>query len=255
MFFQFLIFLAKLIFLPKKQSPFFADFQSKVLQNKSNYPKIENCRQTLLRNNKYIEFQDFGAGSKSSKQQTNYRKIADIAKYSAINPKNGQMLNQLVVFTKAKIILELGTSLGIATSYLAINNLYSTVYTIEACSNVLQIAKYNFSELGLSNIVAINGQFDNVLPNLITQIQRIDMVYIDGNHTYEATRRYFEWIVPYLSDNAAVVFDDIHWSVEMTRAWNEIIKDERVTLSVDLFFQGIIFLNPMQKRANFCAKY
>jgi hypothetical protein len=44
-----------------------------------------------------------------------------------------------------------------------------------------------------------------------------------------------------VEDHSILVFDDIHWSEEMEQAWNEISGHKAVTLSIDLFFIGIVF--------------
>ncbi len=43
------------------------------------------------------------------------------------------------------------------------------------------------------------------------------------------------------TNDSVFVFDDIYWSVGMTRAWNEIKKDPKVTLSIDAFYFGFVF--------------
>ena len=45
--------------------------------------------------------------------------------------------------------------------------------------------------------------------------------------------------MPYLSNGAVVVFDDISWSTGMRKAWAEIEEDERVSASIDLHTMGI----------------
>jgi hypothetical protein len=43
-----------------------------------------------------------------------------------------------------------------------------------------------------------------------------------------------------------MVFDDIHWSEGMERAWEEIKRDPAVTLTIDIFFVGLVFFRKMQ---------
>jgi len=131
-------------------SPFVFDFITNVLNDNRHfyaYDDIENLRQKLYSNKTVLTIEDFGAGSSVSK--SNQRKISDIAR-SALKPKKySQLMFRMVDFYKVNTIVELGTSLGITTSYLASGNLLGTVYTFEGAAQVAQVARANFEELSL----------------------------------------------------------------------------------------------------------
>ena len=44
-------------------------------------------------------------------------------------------------------------------------------------------------------------------------------------------------------EGTILVFDDIYWSREMTRAWTEIKKDPRINLTIDIYRFGIVFMH------------
>lgn len=71
-----------------------------------------------------------------------------------------------------------------------------------------------------------------------------------GHHDYAPTLAYFHQILPYASDGALLVFDDIHWSPGMAQAWEEIQADSRVEISVDLSAMGLCVVRqePAQTR-------
>ena len=105
-----------------------------------------------------------------------------------------------------------------------------------------QLQKNNFSNLGLNNIRLIEGNFDKTLkPTLNTLLVDVDFAFLDGNHRYQPTIDYFNQLLPHLNEHSVVVFDDIHWSKEMEQAWYEIQQNNMVTLSIDLFFVGLVF--------------
>ena len=145
------------------------------------------------------------------------------------------------------MILELGTSLGITTSYLASANPAAQITTMEGASAVAAVAKDNFNKLGLNNIRVVEGNFDHTLTDTLTTMPVIDLAFLDGNHRYEPTVRYFRQILPHLHDHSIVILDDIHWSAEMEQAWDEVRGMEEVTLSIDLFFIGLVFFRKEQK--------
>ena len=118
---------------------------------------------------------------------------------------------------------------------------------MEGAKAVADVAKKNFNTLGLKNIELVEGNFDETLTGTITKMGNIDMVFVDGNHRYEPTVRYFRDLLPAMQEHSILVFDDIHWSKEMEQAWEEIKQDPAVTLSIDLFFIGLVFFRKEQK--------
>ncbi|HRQ29926.1 MAG TPA: class I SAM-dependent methyltransferase [Saprospiraceae bacterium] len=207
-----------------------------------NYIKIEQVRNLLRGNPELIELEQFGAGSfnKNPKEV----QVKDIAEQSLSKPWQCKILFRLGRETGAKTIIELGTSLGISTSYLASLNHGSTVYTFEGSHVLTQYARVVFNSLNLNNIEISEGNFDTTLPEILKKLPHVDFSFIDGNHTFEATKKYFDWLVNKSSDHSVIVMDDIYWSKEMYRAWKEIIKHPKVKASINLYKFGIIFLNP-----------
>lgn len=223
-------------------SPFVFKFIKNVLNDKNEYPcyqPIEKTRKLLLTNNDLIEVEDFGAGSAVFK--TKKRVVKHIAASSLKSKKYSQLLFRIVQYYKKIEVLELGTSLGTTTAYLA-SAPNTLVTTMEGSGNILAIAKNNFSLLGLQNIKIIQGDFNEILPVYLSTNKKIDVVFLDGNHRKEPTLKYFEEILLNANKETIFVFDDIHWSREMEEAW-EIVKDHnQVTLTIDLFFIGIALL-------------
>ncbi|HLK27538.1 MAG TPA: class I SAM-dependent methyltransferase [Puia sp.] len=231
-------------------SPFIFDFVIHVLNDKRDfyaYMQTENLRQKLLSDATLIEVEDFGAGSSLSK--TNQRKVCDIAKHAAKNKKLAQLLFRIANYYQPKSIIELGTSLGISSSYLASANPESSLITIEGSPQIAEIAKNNFQSIGLKNIQSLTGNFDDVLTDVLKNNKTIDLAFIDGNHRKEPTIKYFNQLSEHSTTSSIFIFDDIHWSKEMEEAWGIIKSSVQVTLSIDLFFIGLVFF-----RKDFKAK-
>ena len=226
-------------------SPFVFSFIKNVLRDKKKYDWyhiIETGRQKLLKQSAAIEVEDFGAGSAIIK--TNKRVVADMAKSSLKSVKYAQLLYRIVNYYKPQVILELGTSFGITTSYLAAANANAKVYTIEGSAAIADIAQKTFKRIDLKNIELTTGDFDNTLPALLAKLNTIDLAFIDGNHRKEPTIDYFRQLAARSGPGTILLFDDIHWSQEMEEAWALIQQDPCVKLSIDLFFIGIVSFNP-----------
>jgi predicted O-methyltransferase YrrM len=227
-------------------SPFVFQLVTQVLNDKTNYEdykRIEQQRSLLLGNESIIEVDDFGAGSvKGLKKQ---RVVQQIAASSLKPKKYAQLLYRLVKYFESKEILELGTSLGITTSYLATANQQSQVTTLEGAASIAALAQQTFDALQLKNIKTVTGNFDETLSTVTNK--NYDFIFIDGNHRKEPTLRYFNLLLPCIHNNSVMVFDDIHWSKEMEEAWEDIRNHSSVTLTVDLFFIGLVFFRKEQK--------
>lgn len=228
-------------------SPFVYSFIREVLNTNSvgEIPdRIESIRQKLLSDETVLEVEDFGAGSTAG--LTNKRMVKRIASTSLKSKKYAQLLYRLVQKFQPETIVELGTSLGITTAYLASVLPMSRVYTFEGAEAVADKAKTVFDTLQLSNIYLLTGPFQKTLPSKLEEINQIDFTFIDGHHQYDATVRYFEWLLPKIPDAGIVILDDIHWSNGMEQAWEEIRRHPRVKISIDLFFVGILFFRSEQ---------
>lgn len=226
-------------------SPFVYDFIRKVLLNEGKYnppETIEVLRGKYLSDYRRLNILDLGAGSR--KNNNRERTVRDLAR-SAVKPsKWGRLLHRIAAHYKPTEIIELGTSLGITTSYLATAIQTPKVYTIEGSAEIAAVAREGFGLLNIKNVESITGNFDAVLPNLLQRRGKAELVYIDGNHRYEATVAYFNLLLPFINSSSILVFDDIHWSAGMEKAWEEIRMHESVRYSIDLFFIGIVFFKP-----------
>jgi len=226
-------------------SPFVFDFIKNVLNDTKSYPayqSIEQARRTLLANSSVIEVEDFGAGSSVIK--TNKRVVSAIAASSLKPKKYAQLLYRMVKYYQPATVLELGTSFGITTAYMASANAAFHVFTCEGAGAIASIAKQNFAMLQLKNVQLIEGNFAETLSPLLSYLPTVDFVFVDGNHRKEPTLNYFNQLLKYATPKTILVFDDIHWSTEMEGAWALIKKHPAVTLTIDLFFICIVFLNP-----------
>jgi predicted O-methyltransferase YrrM len=238
-------------------SPFVFDLITNVMNDSRqfySFEKIEQVRADLLKNHTSIAVEDFGAGSRVNKLPM--RTIQKIA-HSSLKPKKySQLLFKLVHYFSPSHILELGTSLGITTAYLATANQNSHVITMEGSKEVAAIAMANFQQLSINNIRIVTGNFDQTLASTLEELTKVDFAFLDGNHRYEPTIRYFEQVLSKTDEYAVIVLDDIHWSKEMEDAWAYVQNHQAVTLTVDLFYIGLVFFRKEKiAKQHFIVRY
>lgn len=237
-------------------SPFVFDLLTNVIEDCTPfyaYKEIETLRKELLESKEMIRVTDYGAGSLFNNLPE--RKISDIARSASKSTKYGQLLFRIINHFQPQTLLELGTSLGISTLYQAKPSSKSKLITIEGCPETAQRAVYNFKKLGAENIELLVGNFDELLPKALKDLGEVDYVFFDGNHRKEATIRYFEQCLPFIHNNTLFVFDDIHWSEEMQEAWKYIQNSPQVTVTIDLFFLGLVFFRKEQKKQDFVLRF
>ena len=235
-------------------SPFVFDLVRKCFYDKTNYSEytiLEKYRNSLLANKNTIEVTDFGAGSRVFKSNT--RAICDIVKNAGISPKRAQLLFRIVKYFQPKNILEIGTSLGLATSALALTE-NSNVLTLEGCPETMKQCQLQLQKFNLNNVTCVNTEFSIQLKTYNLQPTTYNLIYFDGNHSKKATLEYFELLLPTISNETIWIFDDIHWSEGMEEAWEVIKKHPKVTVTIDTFQWGIVFFRSEQVKENFVVR-
>ena len=237
-------------------SPYLFELVRFIIRDRNAYycfADIERRREYLKACDDELDIVDFG--SRGSKEGTHIRrKVSFIAKNHLERPEVGQLLFRLVNWIgehekRPLQILELGTSLGITTAYLASPDSRNNVRTYEGSGEVLKVAQGIWRALKLENISWVEGNIDDtLLPSDLSLLYnapaRVDIAYVDANHTYEATKRYADFLLERLNQKGVLAIDDIHYSEEMERAWQELKLDPRVTTTMDLYHLGLIFVDP-----------
>ena len=239
-------------------SPFLFELYTKVILGRKDdnpdYNDLKTLRKELLASQREIEILDLGAGSRINK--SNIRKIRKIAKNAEKPEKFGKLFYRLIKRLQPKNVIELGTSLGLTTLYMSRAKKDSSIISFEGCPQTAQIARENFDKNGAKNIEIVIGNIDDTLPERLKGLTGgIDYAYFDANHRYEPTVRYFEQCLPYITNDTLFIFDDIYWSDEMTKAWEYIKAHPQVTLTVDLFWIGLVFFRKEQVKENFTLRF
>ena len=238
------------------QSPFIYRFYDHFIRNRSYTEnlRIESLKIELKNNQKIIDIEDFGAGSVANSRQK--RSVAYIAKTSTSSTRFSILLHNIIEKYQFTHVLELGTSLWLNTLYMSaaqVENLQ--IQTIEGSKAIAAIAADNFAELNANNIKLHVGNIDDLLVPIVLGLNQIDLAYLDANHTYEATIRYFDKISYKIHENSIVVVDDIHWSSEMKKAWRTLINHPKVTHSADIYDAGSLFFKEGLQKKHFILEF
>lgn len=235
-------------------SPFVFDLVTKCFYNKENrksYQVLSAHREALAKDTREISVEDFGSGSKVFK--SNIRTVHAIAKNAGISRKRAELLNRLVAYFEVEEVLEIGTSVGLATMSLAVENDKTSITTVEGCIETAAIAKEYFLKFGITNVASDVARFDNFIKDISSE-KKYDLIYFDGNHTKEATIFYFENLLDTAHNDSVWIFDDIHWSEGMEDAWKFIKLHPKVTVTIDTFQWGFVFFRQEQVKQHFVIR-
>ena len=236
-------------------SPFVFNLLTKCFYDrkpKPEYVVLKKYRNSLLENKNTIEVTDFGAGSKVFK--SNKREISKIAKTAGITKKRAELLFRITNYFQTSSILEIGTSLGLATSALSLGNKNAEITTLEGCENIMTVAQNQLQKINSKNIEFRVTEFETYLKNNNLESKIFNLIYFDGNHQKQATLDYFELLLPTITNETVWIFDDIHWSSEMEEAWKTIQQHHKVTVTIDTFQWGFIFFRREQPKEHFIIR-
>jgi predicted O-methyltransferase YrrM len=237
-------------------SPFVFDLYINTIKPKKRFyvfSKIEKLRKELHESKKEITITEYGAGSKVNSSLT--RTISDISTNSEKPSYIAEILFKLIDYLKPKVIFDLGTSFGITTLYQASVNKRNEVLTFEGCPETAKVARDNFRQFNSKNITLIEGNIDITLAKKVNEISKIDYVFFDANHRYEPTIKYFETCLAKAHEDSIFIFDDIHWSDEMEKAWKYIKEHPQTMITIDLFHIGIVFFRKKQPKQHYVLKF
>lgn len=236
-------------------SPYVYELVSKVIFDRSYYSDYDffrKIRKKLSDCNTTLHVEDIGA--KSEYFTLNERKVSDLVRRSSVKAKFGKLLFRIAKWYNPSTIIELGTSVGLSTIYLAKGNPGAKIITAEGSTELYEFANRTFLKNNITNILLKQGMFDDLLDELAEDIVEPTLIFIDGNHQYKATLHYFNFFSERIKEGI-IVLDDIHWSQNMNSAWREITRREGSQASIDLFGMGIVILRQGITRKTYTIRF
>lgn len=242
----------------KIHSKFVFDFVNEILRDNrqyDDYTKLWDIRSRMANSNDPVETVDFGSKAGKNAYSTRIIPLKRIVRMRSHSQPRLKLLYRLTKFYKPNNILEFGTAAGISGAYIKSGNPDSKFVSMEGCANLASKAQEVFDELEFSDVEIAVGNFDTNLNKVLKKFTTLDFVFFDGNHREKPTLAYYESCAKLLNENSIFVFDDIHWSKGMESAWNTIKKDSRVSVTIDLFWFGIVFFRKGIEKQDFIIRY
>ena len=237
-------------------SPFVYKLVDEVIYDfsaKKVYEEVEEQRKKLSNDDTLLSDTELAAGSK--RQIKRQKRVSDLSKNTSRKVNLGQLIYRLAKNHGGQKIIELGTSLGLTTAYFAKANPTATVVTIDYDSETAKIAYQNFIELELTNIELQVGNINELLQKELENTSRLDFVYIASNYTKQAALNYFNLCLPKADEDTLLIFEAMYWNKGMKEAWEEIKLHPQVTVTIDLFWIGLVYFRKGQVKEHFKIKF
>ena len=220
-------------------------FYKNVVNDHSYYPEYkiaESIRKKYLHSGLVIDANTHGALSNAAGTK---KTLSSVVRRTSVTYSQGRILFRLSKFYKPGKVIELGTSAGISTLYLALGNPFSEVITVEGNPGLAGKASESFTENKIGNIKVIINDFSLALEKLkadgIFQYNGLKLVFIDGDHSYKAVISYYNYFKENFASPYILIFHDIWWSEGMQKAWKQIVLTHGKNNIIDLFSMGIVF--------------
>jgi predicted O-methyltransferase YrrM len=232
-------------------SPFAYRFVQEVLRAKPtvDIEQIEQERKFLLNERDTIIVHDYGAGYGGDGLSERVLTLTKVVGSSARDARTGAILSKLARFQNPRNVLELGTNLGFSASYLLAGmSINASLQTVEGSQALAAIAQKRLGNRATVHCTTFDAFLDGYTGDFF------DLVLLDGHHAYEPTIRYLSKLLPLINPEGVIVMDDIYWSPEMTKAWKWAQQLPEVSVSIDLYYLGILFFNRPQAKEHFILK-
>jgi len=242
----------------KIHSPFVYGFLENVFRDQTYYDDfklLDEIYQEQKHSDRLIETIDFGAKASGKEYKEYVIKLGELVRKRSHPLKHLHIFYNLSRYVKPENILEFGTAAGIGTLYLKKPLPASKMVTMEGCATLASVAEENFKKAALENVEIIQGNFDVVLDDVLKKFDKLDFVFFDGNHRKEPTLEYFNKCMEKIHPETVFLFDDIHWSKGMNQAWEKIKADERVSVTMDVFWSGLVFFRKGIAKQDFVVKF
>jgi predicted O-methyltransferase YrrM len=230
-------------------SSFVFDLACAVVEDKRwfyAFRDVEGVRQKMLTSDVALNLtaNESGTGAQPS-LESRHQSVQSLARDNRISAKGGQLLFRLTNHLQPKTMLELGTSLGVGTMYLASAAREARFISLEVNSGMAAIARINLELLGLDKKQrVIEGDLERNFQIALQELKQPDLIFFNACDSPEKTLRCFEASLAFSHLKTAFVFSQPHYSKDMLEAWTQIKAHPRVTLTLDFFELSLVFIDP-----------
>jgi len=167
---------------------------------------------------------------------------------------NGQIIFRIIQDAKFKTLLELGTSSGIETQYMAFANQKAKCISITDSAESAAVARKGFQRQGLKQIELHLLKPEDRPEKFIENIDNLDFVLFNQIHDPQKYQALFQKCLCKRNNGSIFVFMNMHESPAKAQEWENIRIHQDVQVSIDLFDLGLILFNPELEKKKYVIR-
>lgn len=235
-------------------SPFVYKLTDEVIYDfseKKPYLAVEQQRKKLLNDDRRVVLDGLAVHPNFSKRRG--IPVKQLVKMLLKKPKVDQLIFRLMVNQQPESILELGTSLGVTTAYLSKGAPKSSVVTVEQHSILGDMAGYPSSVLALDNVEMLNLNLEQLRAKMAFEV--VDVICINSALPEDMVLQYFEFCTTIVNQRSMVIIDSIYLNERRKAIWTAIKHHSKVTVTIDLFWIGLVYFKTDQAEEHFKIKF
>lgn len=220
-------------------SPFVFDLVTNVIYNNKDY----YCYKTIEAQRKILLDSTVVVGSLS---------VSETAK-KMYAEKYSKLLFRLVNYFQPNSVVLINDKLGVDSAYAASVSEHLKVYSFQENRELQKITASHLEQLKLKNVTLLYESQTTSLPDLLKQLSTLDFVVIHQKTKDEVLSVFYQCLE---KANTSSVFVVSNVGLpEFAEAWEEIKKNNQVTVTIDLFYMSIVFLRKEQVKEHFLIRF
>lgn len=155
----------------------------------------------------------------------------------------GQLLFRLIQDAHCKTVLELGTSTGLETQYMAFANQKARCISVTTSAEIAALALEGFKKQDLKNIELHLLQNDETPEKILNELGTLDFVLFNQFSGEKECLILFEQCLLKKNKDSLFVFTNIHSNPDILNTWKIIRTHSEVQVTIDLYHLGIVIFN------------
>jgi predicted O-methyltransferase YrrM len=196
-------------------------------------------------------------GLQSAYEEQNYS--GDIGLHFMLSSSlghKGRLIATIIRLIRPCNCLELGTCYGMGSmcilSMLERNGESGKLTTVERGDPMYSLAKERLHQRYGDSVSCHKGNVQDVLPDILNSVAKMDFVFHDASHTKQDYIRDFSLMEPYLASGCVVLIDDIRWGdfrfasedPKPYEGWLAVVGHHRVVKALEINNElGLILLS------------
>ena len=233
-------------------SPLAYSLITKVIEEKCPYyifEEIEKIRQSLIEDSTLVTY-----SGRSGKIKRNT--VGEITLKESHHRRYGALLFRLVNFFKASSVLNVGSSSGVMSFYLASPHSNCRCVALEHRKELLRVAEDKAKQLGLENLHFCSGTSpDDIDKVLQRQSGGFDLIFIDTAYDPELTGIIAGKCLQHFREDYVLIIDGINRNKSMQQLWKSLKLQIKGGITLDLYALGIIFASHKMYKKNYITYF